>query len=114
VLTGSDLDRLQRAVREVRLEPSVLDYALHVVRKTRASRHLTLGASPRGSVALCRASQAHAFLAGRDYVLPDDVKALSVPVLAHRVLGPNLDAESGVDERERVIADLVESVEVPL
>jgi len=114
VLTGSDLERLQRAVREVRLEDSVLDYVLALVRKTRASKHLTVGASPRGSVALSRAAQAHAFLQGRAYVLPDDVKALAVPVLAHRVLGPMLDAEGGVDERERVVADLVESLEVPV
>jgi len=114
VLTGADLERLQKAVREVRLDESVLDYVLALVRKTRQSKHLTVGVSPRGSVALSRAAQAHAFLHGRDYVLPDDVKALAVSVLAHRVLGPMLDAEGGVDERERVIADLVESLEVPV
>ena len=114
VLTGSDLQRLQKAVREVRLDESVLDYVLALVRKTRGSKHLTVGVSPRGSVALSRAAQAHAFLHGRAFVLPDDVKALAVSVLAHRVLGPMLDAEGGVDERERVIADLVESLEVPV
>ena len=114
VLTGTDLETLQKAVREVRLEESVLDYVLSLVRKTRASKHLTVGVSPRGSVALSRAAQAHAFLHGRDYVLPDDVKTLAVAVLAHRVLGPMLDAEGGVDERERIVADLVESLEVPV
>lgn len=113
-LTGGDLQRLQRAVREVRLEESVLDYLLALVRKTRTSKHLTVGVSPRGSVALSRAAQAHAFLAGRDYVLPDDVKTLAVGVLAHRVLGPMLDTEGGADERERIIADLVESLQVPV
>jgi MoxR-like ATPase len=114
VLTGLDLERLQKAVREVRLDESVLDYVLALVRKTRSNKHLTVGVSPRGSVALSRAAQAHAFLQGRDFVLPDDVKALAVPALAHRVLGPMLDAEGGVDERERVIAGLVESLEVPV
>ena len=114
VLTAKDVERLQHAVREVRLEESVLDYVLALVRKTRASKHLTVGVSPRGSVALSRAAQAHAFLQGRDFVLPDDIKALAVPVLAHRVLGPMMDAEGGQDERERVIQDLVESMSVPV
>ncbi len=114
VLGGAQLAALQRAVREVKLEESVLDYLLALVKKTRTSRYLTVGASPRGSLALSRAAQAHAFLAGRDYVLPDDVKALAAPVLAHRVLGPTLDTEGGNDERERVITDLVESLEVPV
>lgn len=114
VLTGSDLECIQRTVREVRLEDSVLEYLLALVRRTRTSKHLTVGVSPRGSVALSRAAQAHAFLNGRDYVLPDDVKALSVPVLAHRVIGPMLDVEGGVDEREQVIQDLVESLQVPV
>ena len=63
VLTGADLERLQKAVREVRLDESVLDYVLTLVRKTRTNKHLTVGVSPRGSVALSRAAQAHAFLA---------------------------------------------------
>ena len=114
VLRSDDLGRLQRAVRVVRIEDSVLDYLLALVRKTRQSKHLTVGVSPRGSVALSRAAQAHAFLSGRDFVLPDDVKALAVPVLAHRVLGPMMDAEGGTDERERVIQDIVESLTVPV
>ena len=87
---------------------------LAVIRATRQSKHLTVGASPRGSIALSRAAQAHALLAGRDYTLPDDVKALAVSVLAHRVLGATLEGEGPADEREKVIADLLESVEVPL
>ena len=113
-LDGAELARLQRAVRRVNMDESVLDYLLQVVKKTRGNRHLTVGASPRGSVALSRAAQAHAFLLGRDYVLPDDVKGLAVPVLAHRVLGPTLDTEGGIDERERVITEIVETLEVPV
>lgn len=114
VLTGADVMRLRGAVRSVRLEESVLDYLLAIVRKTRGHKHLTVGVSPRGSVALTRASQAHAFLAGRDYVMPDDIKAMAGPVLAHRVIGTGLDAEAAADERESIIADVVASVDVPI
>jgi MoxR-like ATPase len=114
VLTIRDVEILQAAARAVRLEESVLDYALSLVRATRASRHLSLGASPRATVALTRAAQASALLHGRDFVTPDDVKSLAVPVLAHRVLATGLDDEAGSDARERIVRELVESLEVPL
>jgi MoxR-like ATPase len=114
VLTASDVERLEAGVRSVRLEAPVLEYVLAIIRATRHSKHLTVGASPRGSIALSRAAQAHALLQGRDYTLPDDVKALAVSVLAHRVLGATLEGEGPGDEREKVIADILESVEVPL
>jgi MoxR-like ATPase len=114
VVTGDDVLRLQAAVREVRVEASVLDYLLAVVRATRSSRHLSVGASPRGALYLSRAAQAHALLAGRDYVLPDDVKSLAVPVLAHRVIGTGYTGEGGADDREKIVADLLETVDVPI
>jgi MoxR-like ATPase len=114
VLTTADVLRLQAGVRAVKLEEPVLEYVLAIVRATRQSRHLTVGASPRGSLALTRAVQAHALLQGRGYALPDDVKALAVPVLAHRVLSPGGDVESGADDRERIVRELLEKVEVPI
>jgi MoxR-like ATPase len=114
VLSATDITRLQQAVREVRIEDAVIDFALALVRETRASKQLVVGGSPRASIALTRAAQAHAFIAGRDYVLPDDVKALAVPVLAHRVLGAGVSAEGEGDERERIIANLAEKLEVPI
>ena len=114
VLTGRDVVQLQTAVRAVKMEEPVLDYAVALVRKTRTHRHLTVGVSPRGTVALTRAAQAHAFLQGRDYVLPDDVKALAVPVLAHRVLGSGFDVDGAGDDRESLISDLVASLDVPI
>ena len=114
VVTGADVVRMQEAVRAVRMEPPVVDYLLAVVRATRGHKHLTLGASPRASLALSRATQARALLEGRSYVLPDDVKALAVPVLAHRVLGTGAGGDATADERERVVADLLDAVEVPL
>lgn len=114
VVTGADVVRIQEAVRAVRMEPPVVDYLLAVVRATRGHKHLTLGASPRASLALSRATQARALLEGRAYVLPDDVKALAVPVLAHRVLGTGAGGDATADERERVVADVLDAVEVPL
>src|SRR5262245_25835557 len=114
VVTGADVVLLQAAVRAVRIEASVLDYLLSVVRSTRGHKHLTLGASPRASLALSRASQARALLSSRDYVTPDDVKALAVPVLAHRVLGTGVSGDGASDEREKVVADVLDVVEVPI
>lgn len=114
VLTTEDVARLQRAVRAVRIDDAVLDYALALVRETRASKHLAVGGSPRASIALTRAAQAHALLQGRDYVLPDDIKALAIPVLAHRVIGTGLGGEGGSDERERIIKEIAERIEVPI
>lgn len=114
VVTGADVVRMQTAVRHVRIEPLVEDYLLAVVRATRTHKQLTLGASPRASLALARAAQARALLEGRAYVLPDDVKALAGPVLAHRVLGTGASGDATTGERERVVADVLDAVEVPL
>ena len=77
---------LQRAVEDVELESAVEGYLIDIVRATRADARAEVGASPRGSLALQKLSRARALLSGRDFVLPDDVKALAVPALAHRVL----------------------------
>jgi MoxR-like ATPase len=87
VVCGIDeLRAMQAAVREVHVEPSVSDYIVRLVNGTRNHPDVYLGASPRGSIALYRASQALAGLHGRDYVIPDDVKALAEPTLAHRLI----------------------------
>ncbi len=77
---------LQRAAEEVELEASIAGYIVDIVRATRADSRAEVGASPRGSLALQKLTRARALLNGRDFVLPDDVKALAVPALAHRVL----------------------------
>ena len=114
VVTGAEILEIQAAVRAVRVEPSVLDYLLAIVRATRETKDLSVGASPRGALALHRASQAHALLCGRDFVTPDDVKGLAVAVLAHRVIAAGYGVEGSGDARERIIADLLETLEVPL
>ena len=81
-----ELRAMQAAVREIHVESSVSDYIVRLVNGTRNHPDVYLGASPRGSIALYRASQALAGLYGRDYVIPDDVKALAEPTLAHRLI----------------------------
>jgi MoxR-like ATPase len=76
---------LQRAAEEVEIEPSIAGYIVDLVRATRADVRAEVGSSPRGSLALQKLTRARALLAGRDFVLPDDVKALAVPALAHRI-----------------------------
>jgi MoxR-like ATPase len=112
VLDRDGLRALQRAVRGVRVEPALLSYVTAIVRSTRGAPALTLGGSPRASVALLVMAQAAALLDGRDYVVPDDVKALARPVLRHRVaLAPELELE-GVTP-DAAIQSLLERVEVP-
>lgn len=115
VLTADEVSAFQREVRAVRVEDSLRDYLLAIVGATRESRRLRLGVSPRGANALQRAAQAHAFLDGRDFVVPDDIKQLAGPVFAHRLmLDSALPTEGSFQERERLLEDIVESIEVPL
>jgi MoxR-like ATPase len=86
VTSASDLKQVQQAVRGVHVEPGIQRYIVHVVGLTRDHPDVYLGASPRGSLALMRASQARAMLQARDYVIPDDVKALASAALAHRLI----------------------------
>jgi len=115
VLTAKDVIEIQGRVRRVRVEDSLRDYLLAIVGATRDSRKIRLGISPRGAGALQRAAQAHALLDGRDFVLPDDIKRLAGPVLAHRlVLDAGLPVENAFREQERVLRDILESIQVPL
>ncbi len=101
-----------RAVKNVTLAESVVDYVVRLVRATRESADLASGASPRAAVLLANAARARAALAGRDYVLPDDVKALAAPALRHRLLlSPAAEIEGKAVEA--LVAELVESTEAP-
>jgi MoxR-like ATPase len=86
VCSNDELKEMQTAVREVYVDSSVSEYIVRLVNGTRNHADVYLGASPRGSIAMYRASQAYAGLMGRDYVIPDDVKALAEPCLAHRLI----------------------------
>jgi MoxR-like ATPase len=113
VLTGPQIVDLQQAVREVAVEVSVADYVLDVVQATRASGELHVGVSIRGGLSLYRAAQAWALAEGRDYVVPDDVKRLAVPVLAHRVIPKGYLHGGQRQAVEALIERLVDEVPVP-
>lgn len=103
----------QRAVEHVRMETNVREYLLAIVAATRGHAQLRLGASPRASLSLQHAAQARAAIEGRDYVIPDDVKKMANPVLAHRVV---IESSAGLRGRTRdnVISEILGSVKVPI
>ncbi len=111
VLDATGLAALRAATRRVRVEPTLVTYITALVRATRDAPALTLGASPRASVALLKLAQAAALLDGRDYVIPDDVKAFAAPVLRHRVaVAPELELEGVTpDQALRTIIDRIEA-----
>jgi len=113
VLDGDDVLAIQAAVREVRVEGDVTDYILDIVERTRRTDKLEIGVSPRGGLSLSRAAQAMALIEGRDYCLPDDVKRLAVPVLAHRVIRRAAVAAGGQHERE-IIRDILDETPIPV
>jgi MoxR-like ATPase len=104
VLTAADVIRLQHAVRAVRVDEAAADYLLDIVHATREGTDLHVGVSTRGALAFYRAAQSQAFVQGRDYVTPDDIKNLAKPVLAHRVVGKSFlqAGEFGAAEKMRV------------
>jgi len=112
VATTNEVRELINAVRAVYVAPAVKRYAIDLVTATRTSPELRLGASPRATLHLVRAARAHAALSGRDYVIPDDLQDLVVPVLAHRLL-PSIEAQGQRRLPEHVLADLVRAVPVP-
>lgn len=112
VASGADIEAAQRAVKKVQVSPEVASYIVDIARATRDSPSLSLGVSPRGATALLRAARAWAWLSGRDFVTPDDVKALAHATLVHRLgLRPEAELE-GVDVA-KVLAAALGSVPVP-
>jgi MoxR-like ATPase len=116
VLTANDVTSIQDEVTQVRVDDSLVEYTLAIVRKTRDSEHLSLGASPRGSLMLYRAAQAMAYLDGREFATPGDFKALAVPVFAHRVVVNARYASTlkKSEQAEQVLREIVDSVPVPV
>ena len=116
VLTGADVLEMQQAVTQVKVDDSLVNYALEIVRQTRESQHLSLGVSPRGSQMLYRAAQAMAFLEARSFCIPEDFKPLVVPVFAHRVVVSGLHSSTlkKSEQAEIVLQEIVESTPVPV
>ena len=116
VMHSDDVLALQQEVREVAVDDSLVNYLLRIVRATRQADMLDLGVSPRGSLALYHAAQALAYVEGRDYAIPDDIKRLVVPVFAHRIV-VNSRYSTGFrrsDEAEAALQEILKTISVPL
>lgn len=112
VLSNDQLTSLQQATANLRLDDAVLQYAVSIVRKTRQWPGLRVGAGPRGSIGLVRAARAWAMLAGRDFVIPDDVKSAALPVLRHRLqLTPELEMDG--TSTDLVLQQIIDATEAP-
>ncbi|MGO4106073.1 AAA family ATPase [Paenibacillus sp. YAF4_2] len=111
VATAADIAEAQRVYAEVRVSDEVLQYLLQLIERTRSREDVNIGVSPRGSQALLRASQVHAILRGRDYVTPDDVKAMAKPVLAHRLSLKGMHRSH--KQAEVIIEDIIRQTAVP-
>jgi MoxR-like ATPase len=112
VIGVDELLAAQKAVKEVTVSPEIEDYIVNLVDATRTHGEVYLGASPRGSLALYRTSQARAAIEGRDYVLPDDIKALAIPTLAHRLIVGSAARIREVDARD-LVEELLEKLPAP-
>jgi MoxR-like ATPase len=112
VVDADQLKAVHAEIRQIRVEPTVKRYIVDVVAATRTHTDVYLGASPRGSLSLFRASQTTAMLRGRDYVIPDDVKMLVHPVLGHRII-VNPGARVRGVQADSILQDVLQSVPVP-
>jgi MoxR-like ATPase len=112
VLNASELEMCREIVREVQVAPEVMEYILQIVRRTRQSDYLLVGASPRAGIALLLVSKALAALRGRAFVTPDDIKQMALPTLHHRlILKPEAEVE-GLDA-DRILKTLLDQIPVP-
>jgi MoxR-like ATPase len=116
MMDAADVLAMQDAVSHIKVEESLLDYALEIVERTRQTEQLSLGVSPRGAVMLHRAAQARAFLEGRDFCLPDDFKRLIVPVFSHRVVVSSryVSTQKKSEQAEAILREILETTRVPL
>jgi MoxR-like ATPase len=115
VLSVQDVLALQEQVQNVQVEDSVARYALQLIQQTRRSEAVELGASPRASVSLYEAVQAHALVSGRHFATPDDVKAVAIPVLAHRIIvrSRNGNPLAAARSRNMAIEDILKRTPIP-
>jgi MoxR-like ATPase len=113
VVSLAEIREAQAITRTIQVEDSILDYLQDIVDQTRTSNELQVGTSTRGALAFYRAAQASALLAGRSFVVPDDVKKMAIPVLAHRVMPRGFAAGSERAAAEAIIQKCLEAVRVP-
>ena len=116
VLTPPELKRLQEEVEHVRVEESLVDYVMDIVSQTRTDPRFRIGISPRGAIALFRAARAYALVEGRRFLVPDDIRALVFPGLAHRLLpvGSTAGTAEAHNDSAALLEELVEGVPIPV
>ncbi len=113
VMRREDLIAIQDRVPQIRIDDRLVQYVLDLLEITREHEHLELGVSPRGTLAFVRAAQAAAMLAGRDYVIPDDIKSLFIPVCAHRIATKSFVHEGHTISAEQILSEILRNVTVP-
>jgi MoxR-like ATPase len=113
VAESGDITSLHEEIRNVYVERTLNDYIVDIVAQTRRHPDVTLGSSPRGSLSLFRASQAWAFYNGRDYVLPDDIKKMVIPVLSHRIMLKQ-EAKLKKVSADEILNSIVSKINVPV
>ena len=114
VTTADAVRAAMATVGQITVSESIKKYILSLTAATRENERIRLGVSPRGSLALMRASQAYAAMEGRDYVLPDDVKKTAIAVLSHRILARTLNTIHLTDTNEQLIEQIVDKVRAPI
>ena len=113
ILNPEQVIRVQESIKQVFIDDTIQEYIVDIVHQTRNDENVEVGVSPRGSIALFKLSKAHAALYGRDYVIPDDVKEVVVPAIAHRlVLKPEMRVK-GI-KADQIINDMVKNIRVPI
>lgn len=113
IISREDIFDMRKRVDEIRVDPKITDYVLNIIFKTReSSPYISCGASPRASISLIKAAKCRAFIEGRDYVLPDDIKAMAFDVMRHRII-LSYEAEAEDITTEKIIEDVLETVNLP-
>lgn len=112
ILTPTEVQLLQSESRKIHVDDSIMDYMIHIVNQTREHPEIELGISPRGTLALLRATQALAMLEGRQFVIPDDVKNLAYPVFEHRLVMARTGARARTDSRT-ALHDIIDRTPIP-
>ena len=112
VCTKEEILECQKAVQNVAVDEMLMNYILHIVRETRNHPMLDIGSSPRGAIALLKCAKAYAVFMGRDYVIPEDIKAMTIPTLRHRII---LKPEVELDglKAEYLLENILTKIKVP-
>ena len=113
VLSLDEIDEIQILIRGINIVDELLEYIVNIINRTRNTNGIEYGVSPRGSLDLMRLSQSRAFLDGRDYVIPDDIKQSAALVLSHRIIQKK-GTRLSVSENEDIVNEIVESTHIPI